>query len=418
MLDLSMSNISLIQSILKDIDLYEGNIDGIIGKQTNSSIKVFQKSKKLPENGSLNEATLNELEPYILGYIEYIIKPNDTLYQIAKDKKTTVQSILIANPNINPYMLKFGESIIIPLNTTVVRTDVAYNYDILEKNIIGLKARYPFLNVDIIGTSVGNRNIYRIRIGKGNNKLSYNASHHANEWITTPLLMAWLEMVLKVYSLQGSIKGYYLIDLWNKSTIDIIPMVNPDGVELVINGIENIKVNKDKLLKWNNNNYNFDKWKANINGVDLNRNYPAGFQEFKKLEKEFGIAGSSPALYAGQYPGSEPETKAMMELTKRNNYNLVLSYHTQGEVIFWDYKNLQPPKAYSIGLAFAKVSGYTLTKPNLSQSYAGYKDWFIQDFRMTGYTIEVGKGVNPLPISQLPKIIDENIELLLLATVI
>ena len=418
MKNFSLSFIQFIQSVLKKMGYYSGNIDGIIGPITKDSIIKFQKENNLPKTGVLDELTIKKLEPYYLGYIKYIIKPKDTLYSIGKIYNTSVNSILTANPGINPFLLKIGQEIIVPLNTTIVPKEIKYTYEILELNLKALKNRYPFIDIDVIGKSVDNRNIYRIRIGKGKHKVHYNASHHANEWITTPLLLSWLERFLYVYSLKGSIRGYNTVDIWNNSTIDIIPMVNPDGVELVVNGLENITVNRDKILSWNNGISNFNNWKANINGVDLNRNYPAGFDDFKKLEKEFGITGPGPALYAGDFPGSEPETKAMIDLTNSSNYRLVLAYHTQGEVIFWNYKNLQPQEAYNIALAFSKASGYALETPTLAQSYGGYKDFFIEKFRKPGYTIEVGKGINPLPISQFPTIYEDNEELLLLASVI
>jgi len=195
-------------------------------------------------------------------------------------------------------------------------------------------------------------------------------------------------------------------------------MVNPDGVELVINGVSAENTRYRQLVEWNNGNTDFSNWKANIRGVDLNRNYDASWEEYKEVESLLGIDGPGPYLYGGLYPESEPESKAVADFTRSRNFRLVLAYHTQGEVIFWNYRNLQPPEALRIGEIFASVSGYSLDEPVGPALYAGYKDWFIKEYRKPGYTIEVGRGVNPLPISQFDKIYEDNEELLLLAALV
>lgn len=416
--NLSKSRIREIQGLLNKLGYYNYIIDGIIGNYTREALKIFQKNNNLPETGELDDKTLELIDQYILGYLVYVVKQGDTLYNIANAYKTQVWRTLAANPDINPFNLQVGQEIIIPLNYGVVPTNVPYTYNIMENNIMGLKARYPMMEYDSIGKSVDGRQLYHITIGKGKNHVIYNGSHHANEWITSPLLMKWLENFLETYVRRGSIRGYNTEDIWNQSTIHIVPMVNPDGVDLVIDGAADYGTNEEQLITWNYGNEDFSDWKANIRGVDLNRNYNAGWYEYKDLEKEFGVDGPGPRLYAGPSPESEPEAYAMANLTRDIVTRLVLAYHTQGQVIFWKYKDLQPEVSVVIGEAFSRASGYELASEALSQSLAGYKDWYIQDFRKPGYTIEVGLGENPLPLEQFDMIYENNEELLLLASII
>ena len=90
----------------------------------------------------------------------------------------------------------------------------------------------------------------------------------------------------------------------------------------------------------------------------------------------------------------------------------MLTYHSQGEVIFWKFLDYIPPRAEEIGNAFANLSGYTLEITPYSSSFAGFKDWFIQTYNLPAYTFEVGLGINPLPISQFNKIYKDNIGVL------
>ncbi|WP_113675084.1 M14 family metallopeptidase [Vallitalea guaymasensis] len=416
--NISKSKIREIQGLLNKLGYYNYSIDGFIENYTIDAIKNFQKNNNLKITGELDQLTIDKIDDYLTGYVLHTIENGDTLYDIARKYNTLVWRIITANPNVNPFDLTIETSIIVPLNFQIVPTNIPYTYNVLENNIMGLSKRYPFLRFDSIGNSVDGRQLYRIRIGNGSNHVIYNGAHHANEWITTPLLMKWIEVFSEVYSRKGSIRGYDTEQIWNYATIDIVPMVNPDGVELVIDGVDNITANKDQLIKWNFGNEIFNDWKSNINGVDLNRNYDAGWKEYKELEKEFGVDGPGPFLYGGTKPESEPESLAMANLTRSIDTRLVLAYHTQGQVIFWNYKDLQPEISLYIGETFAKASGYELASEDLSQSFAGYKDWYILDFRKPGYTIEVGKGKNPLPIDQFDMIYENNEELLLLASII
>lgn len=96
----------------------------------------------------------------------------------------------------------------------------------------------------------------------------------------------------------------------------------------------------------------------------------------------------------------------------------MLAYHTQGEVIYWQFQNYNPPNSFEIGTRLAEVNGYTLEETPYNSSFAGYKDWFIQSFNRPGYTIEAGLGENPLPISQFDKIYADNIGILVTAAVL
>ena len=198
-----------------------------------------------------------------------------------------------------------------------------------------------------------------------------------------------------------------------------MPMVNPDGVDLVINGLQRNNPYYNDLIKWNMGSTDFSKnWQANIKGVDLNHNYNASWYESKIAEESYGVYGPGPTRYGGPYPESEPESRNVADFTRRHNFRLILAYHSQGEVIFWTYRDIIPPGAREIGELFSKVSGYELSEPYGIASYAGYKDWFISEYRRPGFTIEVGKGTNPLPLSQFDEIYKDNIEILLLAPIV
>ncbi|MDW8802043.1 M14 family metallopeptidase [Clostridium sp. A1-XYC3] len=408
-----------IQAVLSKIGYNPGPIDGVYGRQTEEAVRQFQRDNGLTADGIVGPATYNALERFMLGYDVYTIRPGDTLYDIARRYYTQVYKIIVANPGIEPFALIPGSTIIVPYGIDVVDTNINYTYEILRKDLDGLKARYPFITVGVAGKSVLGRNLYYIRLGTGPNQVFYNGSHHALEWITTPLLMKFTENFAKAYSEGRSIGGYNIADIWNRSSIYIMPMVNPDGIDLVLNGLKRSNPFYNDLIKWNKGSTDFSQnWQANTRGVDLNHNYNASWELSKQAEASYGVFGPGPTRYSGPFPESEPETKTVVNFTRSHNFRLVLAYHSQGEVIYWQYGALTPPEARRIGNLFSQVSGYALSETTGITSYSGYKDWFIQEYRRPGYTIEVGRGRNPLPISQFNKIYRDNEELLLLAAVI
>ena len=109
---------------------------------------------------------------------------------------------------------------------------------------------------------------------------------------------------------------------------------------------------------------------------------------------------------------------AVYNFTLQHNFKLILTYHSQGEVIYWQFQNYNPPNALFIGRQFANISGYTIEPTPYNSSFAGYKDWFIQNYNRPGYTIEVGLGTNPLPITQFRKIYEDNLGILVLGAIL
>lgn len=210
------------------------------------------------------------------GFIKYNVKENDTVYRIAMQFNTSINRILMANPKTNIYNLNIGEELIIPTGN-IISTNTEYNSKMLFEDIASLKILYPFLEVGEIGKSVLGKPLYYIKIGKGQRSVFYNGSFHANEWITTPILMKFAEEYLKSIVDGKNIYGYDAKLLYNYTSLYIVPMVNPDGVDLVTGSLENVDNIYEKVDKIANDFPEIpfpSGWKANINGVDLKNFQP------------------------------------------------------------------------------------------------------------------------------------------------
>ena len=117
-------------------------------------------------------------------------------------------------------------------------------------------------------------------------------------------------------------------------------------------------------------------------------------------------------------PLTEPEALSIYNFTLMHDFRLVIAYHTQGQEIYWQFQNFTPPNSFEIAQKFADASGYKLADTPFNSSFAGYKDWFIQNYNRPGFTIEAGIGENPLPISQFEEIYNDNIGILILGAVL
>lgn len=298
----------------------------------------------------------------------------------------------------------------------IIKTNQEYTYDRLKSDLLFLNYEYPLFLIKNLGKSTLEEEIYYLKIGEGNRKLCINASHHANEWITSLIIMLFIEKYLFLYQNKQNYKGYNIEDLWRKTSLFVIPMVNPDGVNLCLKDKKIMTQEKYQEI-WKPYSNQLWNWKANIRGVDLNLNYPTGWEQAVKNKKKIGISKAGPRDYPGPNAISEIETKNMIQITDLLKFDMTISLHSQGGEIYEGYFGKEDNRAYAIGKLFEKVSGYTLTKPNYNSSFAGYKDWFVDTYQKPGYTIEIGHGEEgkPLPLDKAEEIYKEVEEIFLVA---
>ena len=290
--------------------------------------------------------------------------------------------------------------------------------ELCEQTIQKLAEAYPFLKATVLTTTAFGRPLYAVKIGDGDRQVIFSAAHHANEWITTLLLLKFTEELAEAFQKGGSVYGVPARTILKYSTIHLVPMVDPDGVDLVTGAIRPLtpEYNIARQIAGDFPNIPFpDGWKANLLGVDLNLQYPAGWLQAREIKFSQGYTRPAPRDYVGRAPLNQKEAIAMARYTEEVDPELVLAYHTQGKAVYWQFRDYTVPGAKALGEEFARVSGYSLENTPYESSFAGYKDWFIQNFRRPGFTIEAGAGTNPLPLSQFDEIYRDNLGILVTA---
>ena len=297
----------------------------------------------------------------------------------------------------------------------IVNTGVPITSELNQRYLQQIAEKYPFTKLEEVGVTDFQRPIWMLTIGTGKRHVLFTAAHHANEWITALVLLKYAEDLADAIQKGGILFGQRAKEMADAVMIHIIPLVNPDGVDLVTGAMapESAQYQLARELAQKYPSIPFPEgWKANLLGVDLNLNYPAGWLQAREIKFAQGYTSPGPRDYVGRAPLDQMETRALAELTEKLDPDLVLAYHSQGKEIYWQFRDYEVPGAKELGEVMARVSGYTLADTPYASSFAGYKDWFIQNFRRPGYTVEVGSGENPLPISQFPEIYRDNVPLL------
>ena len=266
-------------------------------------------------------------------------------------------------------------------------------------NTLGVfSERYPFIGITHVGTSVLGRGIPMVTLGEGKRSTLYVGTHHGMEWLTGVLLLRFINEYCEALAAGRRMFGIGTEHLFRTRTIYVIPVFNVDGAEIQIHGAGDC-ILRDRLTGMNGGE-DFSRWQANARGVDLNHNYDAGFYEYKKLEAQAGIVGGAPTRFSGEAPESEPETAALCSFIRyQRSICSVMSLHTQGGEIYWSSGDVTCPRSASIARVMSSLTGYGLSRPEGGAAYGGLTDWVLREIRIPSFTVECGRGENPLPLS-------------------
>lgn len=250
------------------------------------------------------------------------------------------------------------------------------------------------LDFFIVGYSTLGQPIYGIHLGSYEGKQELiEGSIHAREYFVTPLLCR----IVRYLSTQEFMGGIY-----------VLPLVNPDGVRIVLDGVDWIKcpATRTFIVGINNGETDFSQWKANALGVDLNVNFDALWGEGTQ-----NVFCPSSGNFVGYYPNSERETRLLIDFAYSIRPDITLSFHTKGEVIFYGFETLSQEaleRDRLIAEAISKVNGYAVTKT--VGSVAGFSDWVSLYLGVPAYTIEVApiSSPTPVPLEYLDSAFDKN----------
>ena len=230
----------------------------------------------------------------------------------------------------------------------IVDTTVPITAESCNRMIEEIVRTYPFCRSEVLATTAFQRSIRTLVIGKGPRKVIFSAAHHANEWITALVLLKYAEDLAQAIEEDGEIFGRKARAIADAVTIYMVPMVDPDGVDLVVGAIEPGEIQYDlaKRLAQDYPTIPFPNgWKANLLGVDLNLQYPAGWLMAREIKFSQGYVRPGPRDYVGRAPLNQFETQALAGYTEYIDPELVLAYNAKGKEIYWKFRDIEVPGA-------------------------------------------------------------------------
>lgn len=239
------------------------------------------------------------------------------------------------------------------------------------------------LDFFIMGYSTLNQPIYGVHLGSYEGKqILIEGGIHAREYPASLVVIDIIKYMAESDNLNG---GVYAI-----------PLMNPDGVRLVLDGLDWIQCQKlkDYILHINDGSMDFSQWKADAMAVDLNVNFDALWGKGSQ-----NVFCPAPGNFVGYYPESEREVRELIDFSYRVQPDLTLSYHTKGEVIYYGFESLTPEELArdtEIAEFISTINGYIPTKTE--NSVGGYSDWVSEYLRVPAFTIEIGPASAPTPV--------------------
>lgn len=290
-----------------------------------------------------------------------------------------------------------------------------YTYQEMQVDLNSLKATYPKMQMDVLGNTIDGRQLYHVVVGNPSapHKILVHGGIHAREYISSQLVMREIVALLEMQQNNLLYHGQSVATLLQNTCIHFVPMVNPDGITLVQGGVDalNTQAAKTMVMSMAAQDQVTDlatylrKWKNNINGVNLNRNFDAFWQEATPK-----VDHPSNMFYKGTGPESEVESKALANLCRQLRPDYTISYHTQGRVIYWYFGETGNYKAKGQYLANVvhQNTGYTISNTWSQTDAAGFKDWAVQKLDIPSVTIELGRGTSPVDESQITQMWTEN----------
>ena len=282
----------------------------------------------------------------------------------------------------------------------LIRSD--FDYAAMMQCAWLLSAEYPFLGFGYLGESAAGRGIPRFSLGEGKKEIYYIGVHHGAERITGAVLVHFLLELCAGIARDAVLFGVNLAYLLRSRTLYILPMLNPDGAQIAAGKADKSSLFYPRLLAMNGDSDDFTHWQANVRGVDLNHNYDAGFDAYKQLEPSLGITGGGPTRFAGPAPESEPEVGALCNFLRFNQPAALMTLHTQGREIYYTTGGKCPPGSGAAAKRLAALTGYRIAEPSGAAAYGGLTDYCIEKLGIPAFTLECGKGKNPLPPADAP----------------
>lgn len=281
----------------------------------------------------------------------------------------------------------------------IVDTTDTYYLDKIYSDIDELVNKYcSILSKRIIGKSVEGKNIIALKLSSDNSykpSVLFTGGIHAREDFSVMLVMKMIDYYCAYYNEGTLFDNYDVKNIVENVDMYFIPVANPDGLNIVHHGLESSSnYNKLKEMKIWGEDHTY--WKANANGIDINKNFDDGNWEIRTCVPGTDVPCSD--RFKGFEPNSEPETRALIDFSNSHDFSLMVSYHCSGNCVFWadnDTHSMFKKLDVKIMDEFSQKYIYRKTKIGEDPKIygCGFENWFRVNKKRPGFCVELSPFV-------------------------
>lgn len=241
--------------------------------------------------------------------------------------------------------------------------------------------------VDVMGRSVLGREIPIVALGSGKRAVLYVGAMQGTDAMISSVLLDFAEDYLSCLARKMTQYTYPLEQLWRERSIYIVPMLNPDGISYVSDGVCADNPLYERVKAMNGKRDDFHAWRANARGVELSRNFGIGFPEEKRRESARGVLGGAPYGFCGEYPESEPETAALCRMIRARSDDLlgVVTVSLGKEGIRCSCEDHMTAKCGATGRVLSRFIGFPFTRGE--GTCGSLSDWCVRALSRPTYEI-------------------------------
>ena len=274
---------------------------------------------------------------------------------------------------------------------------IEHSYFEIKRLISNLASKYPFISVNNIGKSVAGRDIPVLSLGAAGDFTLFVTGDDPACRITTLMLLSFIAELSEKILAGKQMCGINIRKAMFGRGIAILPLANPDGFEIATRGASGCGAMAPKISRICAGD--FSKWRANLRGVELSRNFFPGFEERRQNEREEHISGPRFEGFSGYRPESEPETAAIADFCRNKNVRQLIHLSAFGQTVMYSGFSVVPPRSAKMAEVMAAVTSFTVTPP-ISKCEFNMCDWFTYELLKPATTVKIGAGSVP-PVGEL-----------------
>lgn len=274
---------------------------------------------------------------------------------------------------------------------------IEHSYFEIKRLISAIAAKYPFISVSNIGKSASGREIPILSLGASGDFTLFIAGDDPTCRITTLILLKFIAELSEKISAGEQMCGINIRKAMFGRGVAVLPLLNPDGYEIALRAENGCGQMAHKISRLCGGE--FYKWRANLRGVELSRNFFPGFEQRRCEERLQHISGPRFEGFSGYRPESEPETTALADFCRNKNVRQLINLSAFGQTVMYSGRPVAPPRSVKMAEVMAAVTSFTVTPP-ISDVDFGIGDWFVYEFQRPAIGVKIGAGSAP-PVSEL-----------------